>query len=69
MSLTAVLIIAAVILFGVIGAVVQVWPSSPFVGVGMDDWDAQRVDHFCYFRCHLDSGNNPEIHHPRQRND
>ena len=35
MSLTAVLIIAAVILFGVIGAVVQVWPSSPFVGAAI----------------------------------
>ena len=38
-------------------------------GVGMDDRDAQRVDHFCNFRCHLDSGNNPEIHHSRTRND
>lgn len=38
MSLTAVLIIAAVILFGVIGAVVQVWPSSPFVGGAIFVW-------------------------------
>ena len=38
MSLTAVLIIAAVILFGVIGAVVQVWPSSPFVGGAILVW-------------------------------
>lgn len=38
MSLTAVLIVAAVILFGVIGAVVQVWPSSPFVGGAILVW-------------------------------
>ncbi len=38
MSLTAILVIAVVILFGVVGAVIQVWPSSPFVGGAILVW-------------------------------